>query len=239
MMTKLISTALIVVLVAPIAAQAKGKCESMFKDGTPASIFVTIVKKIDTRLTEAGRHRTLHDRRQANQLRTDLFQLEAWARLHRNWPDEGERKMFIRLRDQTKELEDVLGAVDNANTLLAEASQRNIPALVRHLSDELHAREKDLKRVLRENDWMTNEGRTRTSKILEKLDDVKWLSTEEHVNYMRAEIANEIAAFEARFDSEIRPVLMRTKYDHDAVELFVHTWRRQIRWYAIYMQTSR
>lgn len=211
----------------------------MIRDNTPAAVFVTIVNEIETRLKDAGRPRTLHEPRQANRLRAALFQLEGWARLHRNWPNEEEQKFFRRLRDQAKEIEDVLGATDTANSLLTEASAKDIPLLVRYLADELHEREKDLKRVLHENDWMAKEGRSRTDKLLEKLTAVGWPSAEVQIDYLGGEIAKEIAGFEKRFEDEIRPELTKSVYLHETVENFVHEWRRQIRWYAIYLQTGR
>ncbi|MES2965207.1 MAG: hypothetical protein V4760_15080, partial [Bdellovibrionota bacterium] len=200
---------------------------------------IELVKDLDSRLRDVGRPRTLHEPRQASRFRADLFKFEGWTRLHRNWPNKDDAKTFSRFRDQSKELEDVLGAVDTANTLLTEASLRDIPALVRHQAEELHSAEQELKRILREGGWMPKLGPSRTEKIAEKLATIEWPAPNEHLKYVLTEIANEIGAFQIRFDSELRSVLLKKKYDAEIVENFVHEWRRQIRWFAIYLQTAR
>lgn len=206
---------------------------------SPSAIFFTILNDVSSRLEKARRPRTLHDPRLANELRAALFQLEAWARLHRNWPDESHREMFSELRDRAKEIEDVFGGLDMANVLLAEALKRKIPKLVEHQRVELALHEKKLKKTLRSGGWMPKSGRSRTEKIAAKLERVDWPSEAEHMSYLCSEIAKEIAAFQVRFETELRPLLEKPSYVHDVVENVVHEWRRQIRWYAIYMQTSR
>jgi hypothetical protein len=204
---------------------------------TPSTIFLQSTESIDRYLELAHKPKGFKDAELATQFRAELFHLEGWARLHRHWPEESERKSFEKIRKVTKTLEDILGRVDLLLALSEEAKKKKSSALETLFEKDLKAARRSLKHVLKHDDWF-GDGKTRTSKFRKRLAKIEWPTPENHYRSLAAEIVQSIGNLQRRFDQEIRPALSKP-LTHEILEHDVHEFRREIRWFAIYFQTGQ
>ncbi|RYZ76385.1 MAG: hypothetical protein EOP05_05185 [Proteobacteria bacterium] len=204
---------------------------------TPSTIFLQSTESIDHYLELAGKPKGFKDPGMAAQFRAELFHLEGWARIHRNWPVEKEREIFEKIRKETKTLEDVLGRVDLLLNLLKEAEQKKSDVLIKVFSDDLKTARRGLKHILKKDGWFDKK-KSRTDKFRNRLSKIEWPSDKDHYAYLAKEIVTSIGHLQRRFEQEIRPELSKP-LTHEILEHDVHEFRREIRWFAIYFQTGQ
>jgi len=206
---------------------------------SPGAVFLQLVSQIEARLRKAKRARSFRDPEIANGLRGDLFKLEGWAKLHRSWPVKSERKIFETLRDQTKELEDLFGAIDAAKEISADLVKRGERKLSLMFDDQAEALHHKLKKILKSKKWFVAKGKiSRTERIRAKLVKIKWPSMTVQSDYLLQSLFQELSSFSARYREDLKPKLLRDVYDRDILENDLHKLRRELRWFSMYFQTA-
>ncbi len=164
-----------------------------------------------------------------NDARTALFMLEGLAKLYGGLHD---KKMFSKIEERFKLLEDALGAVDYYNSFSREFSEnKKIPAAVADYA-KAQAREnlQRLNDLLRGEKWI-GENANRTRKIRKKLDGADWLKEKD-----------EVKAIESFYKKQIKKI---KAFNEDftggftEIETQVHALRRKLRWLSIYPQALR
>ncbi len=164
-----------------------------------------------------------------NNVRTPLFMLEGLAKLYSNLHN---KKMFTKLKEHFKILEDSLGSVDYYDTFAKEFADN--PAVPETVKEYLQAQSREklqsLNEILTENKWL-GENAVRIKKIQKKLSTADWLKEKDEVNAL-----NE---FYGKAIYEIAEFTHKTKFHFDNVEADVHELRRKLRWLSIYPQALR
>lgn len=163
-----------------------------------------------------------------NDARTPLFMLEALSRIYR---DIHNNKKFNKLRDQFKELEDALGAIDYYDAYANDFLKH--PMVPVHIREYVQgqAREKiqRLNEILSEEKWLQPDGRLK--KIRSKLKDADWLQPKEELQGIRD-------VYEDAID-DINEFLKASGGKFTEMENQVHEFRRALRWLSIYAQALR
>ncbi len=182
------------------------------------------IKKIKTLLENAKSQENPALWLYLNDLRTPLFMLEGLAKIYANLHN---KKDFEKIKEQVKELEDALGAVDYYVAFEKEfASNEKIPAnLKQHISSQSKEKILALGQLLQSENWLNN---TRIAKIESRIKNANWLKEEKEVNKIKKYYASEI--------KETFDFVKDTKYVFDNIELDVHELRRKLRWLSIYPQ---
>ena len=164
-----------------------------------------------------------------NNVRTPLFMLEGLAKVYSNLHN---KKMFTKLKEHFKILEDTLGAVDYYDSFAKEfAANEAVPEKVKeYLQAQSREKIQSLNEILTENKWL-GENAGRIKKIQKKLADADWLKEKKEVNAL-----NE---FYGKAIYEIVEFTHKTKFHFDNVEADVHELRRKLRWLSIYPQALR
>jgi hypothetical protein len=162
----------------------------------------------------------------SNNIRTPFFMLQALAKLYAELHNS---RLFEKLKDQFKEIEDGLGRIDYHQELIkALENNNNIPEEYRtQLNNQLDESTAYLNQILRKNEWLS-EKNTRLNKITKKLQKVDWLNDEAE--------ATKITSFYNNTIDNIYDFVAKTKYHFDDIEHDVHALRRKIRWLSIYAQ---
>lgn len=204
---------------------------------TPSFVFLQSTEAIDAFLDRAKKPKGFKDAKLATEFRAELFHLEGWARAHKHWKNEDERKSFEKIRKETKTLEDVLGRVDLLVSLIDEAKKRKSDDLVQLFERDLKTARRGLKSILKKDDWFSD-GRSRTAKFRKRLAKIGWPKPKAHFEFIAEDIVKSIAALQRRFDDEIRPQLDKP-LTYEILEHDIHEFRRELRWFAIYFQTGQ
>jgi hypothetical protein len=158
----------------------------------------------------------LHD------LRTPIFMLEGLSKLYAGLHN---KKLFTKLKDQFKVLEDKLGLIDYYAAFAKEfATNIEIPATVKNFPEARAKQEIEILNGLLKNDnWLNKK---RLNKIRKKLETVNWQDEK-----------NETALFKEFYNDQIKKVkefVAETNFVFDNVEEDVHELRRKMRWLSIY-----
>lgn len=159
-----------------------------------------------------------------NDARTPLFMLEGLSKMYANLHN---GKKFTRLKEHFKSLEDVLGAIDYYDAIARDLGTiKKIPVeIMNYLHAQSREKVQSFNEILIENDWLAAEN-GRITKIINKLQEAKWMEEEEEVNAM-----NEF------YGAAIYKIIAFTKspeFHFDNVEADIHELRRQLRWLSIY-----
>lgn len=159
-----------------------------------------------------------------NDLRTPLFMLEGLAKMYSNLHD---IKDFSKIKDQTKEIEDALGAVDyyvafqkefTTNTKIPEATKQYIEA-------KANEKIQILNQLLENGNWLNGK---RIAKIEKRIKNSNWLNEEKEIKEIQKYYADEI--------KKIIDFTKATTFTFDNIEEDVHELRRKLRWLSIYPQ---
>ena len=162
-------------------------------------------------------------------IRTPLFMLEGLTRVYRKIYG---NKIFRKLNNSFKEIEDGLGSIDYYDGFYKEfITKKTIPApITDFLMEQKEAHLASLNRVLEDNKWIsTNQKRIR--KINEKLNDVPWLSEEQDTIAVKKVYQKCIASLIKKYKND--------KLQFNNIEKDLHEFRRELRWLSIYPQAFR
>ena len=162
-----------------------------------------------------------------NDIRTPLFMLEALSKMYANWHN---KKIFEKLNEIFKTLEDTLGAIDYYAAFEKEfADNAEIPTAVKSfLTERKKEQIEKLYRLLKEDGWFSGK---RLRKINDKLAEVDWLNE-----------ADEHELLKTFYQKEIKKIVkfsLKTQFIFDNVEEDVHELRRRLRWLSIYPQAMQ
>jgi hypothetical protein len=161
-----------------------------------------------------------------NNARTPLFMLEGLAKVYSSIHN---KKVFTKLKEHFKLLEDILGAIDYYDSFAKEfVKNKKIPAaVVNYLQAQTREKIQSMNELLIENKWIGGID-TRINKIQKKLGKVNWLKEEEEIKT--------INEFYGKAIYEIAEFTRINKLHFVNVEADVHELRRKLRWLSIYPQ---
>jgi hypothetical protein len=162
-------------------------------------------------------------------IRTPFFMLEALTRIYRKIH---EKKIFTKLNVSFKAIEDRLGAIDYYDGFYKEAiSKKNMPAsVITYLEVKKEEQVTLLNDLLTDENWIGKK-RKRIRKILEKLNEVPWLS-EFHDMI-------EVKNVYAKYVNLLIDKFKNNEIQFNTIEEDVHELRRDLRWLSIYPQAFR
>jgi hypothetical protein len=160
-----------------------------------------------------------------NDLRTPVFMLEGLSRIYRDIHKDD--KIFEKIYDVAKELEDVLGAVDHYVTLYKNCADNvNIDEHVKDFFyNQAQVNIEYLNDVLEYDGWMKGK---KLNKFHKKLRDIEEIPQEEENMAIIAFYNDEI--------EEIKEFVTDQNFNFDDMESDVHELRRKVRWLSIYPQ---
>ena len=162
-----------------------------------------------------------------NDMRTPMFMLEALSKMYANWHN---KKIFEKLNEIFKTLEDTLGAIDYYAAFEKEfADNAETPTAVKSfLTERKKEQIEKLYRLLKEDGWFSGK---RLRKINDKLAEVDWLNE-----------ADEHELLKTFYQQEIKKIVkftLKTRFIFNNVEEDVHELRRRLRWLSIYPQAMQ
>lgn len=207
---------------------------------SPAAIFQKTLNRIEALLKKAKRPRAFKDDAVAFALRTELFKLEGWAKIHRHWPVKSEQKIFKAIHGHAKDLEDAFGALEVARVIAEDLRAKTRPDLA-DLFDERAKKERGhLKDLLKSDHWFveTDDEETRVEKTRAQLERIEWPSASSQFEYLVKAIVQDLIDVNGLYRSKWKPELLKTTYDRGTLDDALHEWRRQLRWFSMYFQTA-
>jgi hypothetical protein len=162
-------------------------------------------------------------------IRTPFFMLEALSRLYKKIHN---KKIFSKLNDGFKDMEDRLGRIDYYDGFYKEfITQKNIPALITdYLKDKKEEEIAALNQDLKKNDWVGKKS-DRIIKIIKNLDKVDWLNVDEDTNAVKIIYQQDLNTITEKYK--------KGEIKFEEVEKDVHELRRELRWLSIYPQSFR
>ena len=164
-----------------------------------------------------------------NNVRTPLFMLEGLAKLYAGIHH---KKRFVKLDQQFKLLEDILGAIDYYDVFAKEfAGNKKIPVPVTaYMQAQTREKIQQLNEVLIEQKWLGTIN-DRIKRIRKKLADTNWMDEKK-----------EIMAIDGFYRNSIKTIVdfgSRSDFHFSNVESDIHELRRKLRWLSIYLQALR
>ena len=161
-----------------------------------------------------------------NDARTKLFMLEGLCRVYAGMHD---KKIFTKLLDDFKLLEDTLGQVDYydgfAKDFLADPE---MPVTIRMFLEQ--RRDETLAKmniILLKKKWI-NHDPFRTKKIRKRLKKADWKEPEKEIDLLEK--------FYRKTIESVKEFHEKTKTGFTDLESQVHSMRRKLRWLSIYPQ---
>ncbi len=206
---------------------------------TPAAIFDRTLTRIEQLLRRAKRPRAFKDDTTANALRSELFKLEGWAKLHRHWPIKKERKVFDQIHEQAKRLEDAFGALDVVRVIADDMRSKSQPDVAALFDDRAKKARNEIKHLLKHESWFVDDdGETRTEKMRRHLAAIDWPNPDVQFDYLCVALVRDLGDVSEKYRSLWKPELLKLTYDRKSIEAALHEWRRQLRWFSIYFQSA-
>jgi hypothetical protein len=159
-----------------------------------------------------------------NNARTTLFMLEGLCKLYTALHN---GKKFTKLKEQFKQLENALGAIDYYDSIgkKLETNKKVPTSIIKFLQSQTAHHHQLLLQLLNDKGWLNGK---RINKIKLKLADANWMKEEKEV------VA--IQAFYGQAILQIKSFVSTSKFQFKNIELEVHELRRKIRWLSIYPQ---
>jgi hypothetical protein len=157
-------------------------------------------------------------------LRTPMFMLESLAKMYEKFHNE---KIFIKLNEEFKGIEDILGAIDYYVAFSREfAKDEKIPANIKSFL-ETKAKEKIeiLNVILIKGGWLNGK---KIEKIKKDFDKIDWLGEKEETQQVEKYYHKQII--------KIKQFFADTNLPFVNIENQVHELRRKLRWLSIYPQ---
>lgn len=154
------------------------------------------------------------------------FYLEALARIYRKIHDKAE---FNKLRKAFKLLEDQLGRIDFYNDFWETFSKMETmpPQVVAYFRTQTVQELDRLQQLLEEKEWLDAESGMVT-RLTKMLAEMHWLPAEEDTVAIQVFLNESWEDFKTDFK--------KGRFDFTLLELGVHEFRRQLRWFSIYAQ---
>ncbi len=206
---------------------------------SPAAIFERTLVRIEQLLRRAKRSRAFKDDELAFRLRGELFKLEGWAKLHRHWPIKKELKIFQRIREQAKQLEDAFGELEVARVISDDLRAKAQLDLAAMFDERAKKARQNVKHILKTESWfVTDDGETRIEKIRRHLASIDWPNAEIQFDYLRVSLIKDLGEVSEKYRTHWKPELLKPVYDRKILEHALHEWRRQLRWFSMYFQTA-
>lgn len=175
-------------------------------------------------------------------LRPHLFSLQALARIYEElyaWKAEKEdkkskeesykdsRKIFGKLLEMTKELEDAVGAYDQWYTFqrfAAEIGATEKPEVREKFHEEVTKAAGAAERILKKT-WLDGSRPKGVKTFLRELNRVDWFSDENDSHHVTKTL-----------EGMLRKISQK-EYDFNELQTGIHEFRRQARWVSIYIQS--
>ncbi|CAM3863946.1 hypothetical protein B0A58_14180 [Flavobacterium branchiophilum NBRC 15030 = ATCC 35035] len=182
------------------------------------------IKKIKTLLHNANSQENPALWLYLNDLRTPFFMIEGLSKMYAELHN---KKDFKKIKEQSKQIEDALGAVDYYIAFQKEfASNTTIPSLVKdYIAKKSKEKLNILNKLLINENWLNGK---RIDKIQKRLKKADWLKEEKEIKAMQKYYQDEI--------TDIIYFTKKTTFTFDNVEEDVHELRRKLRWLSIYPQ---
>ncbi|MBP6334415.1 MAG: hypothetical protein KA444_03000 [Bacteroidia bacterium] len=164
-----------------------------------------------------------------NKARTAFFMLEGLAIIYGGIQDQ---KVFDKLKDQFKLIEDGLGAIDHYSALsgIFEDNKQIEKEYKQYIKKSITQKSEQLNEILIEKDWLSDSGK-RIQKITKNLEEIEWLSPKEE--------AEAFCKFYLESIDSINKFAIESEFHFDDIEEDVHELRRKIRWLSIYPQAMQ
>jgi len=164
-----------------------------------------------------------------NNMRTPLFMLEALSKAYSGIHN---KKIFFKLKEHFKILEDAIGTIDYYDCFAKNfSSNKNMPAdIVTYLQAQTREKTQRFNDLLIEEKWLGDDA-TRIKKIKKKLSKADFLKEKDEIEALNKFYGSAIY--------EIAEFLNENKMHFDNVENDVHELRRKLRWLSIYPQAFR
>lgn len=191
--------------------------------------FNYFLTQLETIILAAGKQKNPALWLYRNNARTPLFMLESLAKLYAEFHNE---KLFSRLKEHFKLLEDALGAIDYYDTIAKDfAANKKVPApVINYLQAQTREKIQSLNEVLTEKEWLKADV-LRISKIHKKLERADWKNEEKEMALIKDFYGEAIYG--------IVEFVRETNFKFSDMESEVHELRRKMRWLSIYPQALR
>ncbi len=155
--------------------------------------------------------------------RIAAFNLQGLCRIYGD-----EDKMFGKMRDDFKDVEDVIGQWDKYNNVLGKAKEKGkSPEVIAKLEEKLTEAREGIKVLLIERNWVRDDqGETRLAKIQRHLDEYDWKKYKKDRESVLKYLIVELKAIEDT----------KYKFKHLEEGDGLHELRRDLRWVSIEMR---
>lgn len=154
--------------------------------------------------------------------RVASYNLQALARLY-----ESEGNLFKNLRSDFKKLEDAIGTYDKWTNIMVAATKGGASSNTKQrLLEEQNSAMKNLKNLLKQDDWTGKGNKSRINRIYNDLENFDWLNQERDRKMLLSKIADELKSLE------------KTKFSFARLENGngLHELRRNLKWIIIEMR---
>ena len=155
--------------------------------------------------------------------RISAFNLQGLCRIYGD-----EDKMFGKMRDDFKDIEDVIGQWDKYNNVLGKAEEKGkSPEVIAKLEEKLADAREGIKALLVERNWVRDDqGETRLAKIQRHLDEYGWKKYRKDRETVLTYLIDALKS------------IKETKYNLKHLEEGdgLHELRRDLRWVSIEMR---
>lgn len=186
--------------------------------------FLYFLNQLESILQEARLSKNPAQYAFESNMRITLFMLEGLSRLYEKIHDQ---KIFSKMNDEFKELEDCLGTIDYYDGFHKEFAEEEKPDFI--LGYLKKKKEKRIKKLNEELDnWIAK--KSRVARIIKKLNKVSWLNEKEDSRQILK--VYEKALEDISKNGASTPII--TDIEND-----LHEFRRDLRWLSIYPQVLR
>jgi hypothetical protein len=182
----------------------------------------SLVMELEGMLTKAKKTKDPIEYLVKNDLRSLCFKLQGLARIYEHLHN---KKRFVKIKDQMKEIEDLLGQLDFYTTALKMWKlKKTVPVEIKdHLLQQIEEVKKSILPLLTEKYFDSDKRITRMKK---KIASASWLEENVELEKIKEFLTGEL--------DEIKELLGELPFTD--MELQVHELRRKLRWISIYAQ---
>ncbi len=161
-----------------------------------------------------------------NECRTKVFMLEGLAKLYAGMHNE---KKFLKIKEDLKSIEDLLGAIDHYDAYAKEfLIDAEMPSTIRiYMEEKREEKIALLNALLIKRRWI-NHINSRTKKIRKRLGKLDWQTPEKEITLIKA--------FYNKAINNIKEFYNENKESFTDIEIHIHELRRKLRWLSIYPQ---
>ena len=188
--------------------------------------FEFYLQKIERLMQQASRDNNPALYLYTNDCRTPLFMMEALTRLYASMHN---KKLFTKLNEQFKALEDSIGDIDYYdNYAILFLENPTVPVHIReYMQAQMREKLQHLNDLLLDSGWIGSKPNC-IGNMRKKLEDANWMKAKEEATTIKKFYADEI--------KEINDFVKKTDGNFTEMEEHVHELRRDLRWLSIYPQ---